>query len=596
MKRLFLFLLFLAAIAFAMLPLALSAQSAGDFLFQKKSSSGPLAADWVTPGAPPALFGTTTGGDATSFVLGGGLAISGSTLSASGGAWGSITGTLASQTDLQTALNAKASTASLSSYLTTATAATTYASLSGSYANPAWITSLAWSKLTGVPSEFTPAAHNQAWSTITSTPTTLAGFGIADAITAEAVEAGYLPLTGGSLSGGIQVAGEVQIRNALNEARITFDPYAPQLSITGDDGSINILADNLTGTASHQWPSHTAATKTFALTSNATGLITATDVSGLAASATADTTNASNITSGSLSLSRLAQTSATSGQVIAWNGTAWAPADASASGATLATNTFTGLQQFSGTTHAGLRLNNLTTVQRDALTGSAGMVIWNTTDGRMQLHNGTAWTSGMVRLSGDTMTGDLAAPNITSTTKHLVSVTTRPQIALVGSTTTGIGIASDRVEVYVAGAVVANFIAGEWQPGSAGINWGSNTRLFGGTDGTGRLIQRNGTSAQTFAIANTYTSFTNKEEFEIGWVGNSNVCRLRPIKGSSAGSSRNAEFHTTETGLNWGSGSGSPEGVRTAPIGSLYTRTDGGASTTLYVKESGTGNTGWIAK
>ena len=46
----------------------------------------------------------------------------------------------------------------------------------------------------------------------------------------------------------------------------------------------------------------------------------------------------------------------------------------------------------------------------------------------------------------------------------------------------------------------------------------------------------------------------------------------------------------------WTSGSGSPEGVLTANVGSLYTRTDGGASTTLYVKESGTGNTGWVAK
>lgn len=46
----------------------------------------------------------------------------------------------------------------------------------------------------------------------------------------------------------------------------------------------------------------------------------------------------------------------------------------------------------------------------------------------------------------------------------------------------------------------------------------------------------------------------------------------------------------------WSSGSGTPEGVVTAPVGSLYTRTDGGASTTLYIKESGTGNTGWVAK
>lgn len=44
------------------------------------------------------------------------------------------------------------------------------------------------------------------------------------------------------------------------------------------------------------------------------------------------------------------------------------------------------------------------------------------------------------------------------------------------------------------------------------------------------------------------------------------------------------------------SGSGSPESVVTAPVGSLYLRTNGGANTTLYIKESGTGNTGWIAK
>ncbi len=46
----------------------------------------------------------------------------------------------------------------------------------------------------------------------------------------------------------------------------------------------------------------------------------------------------------------------------------------------------------------------------------------------------------------------------------------------------------------------------------------------------------------------------------------------------------------------WTSGSGSPEGALTAVVGSLYTRTDGGAGTTLYVKESGSGNTGWVAK
>ena len=43
-------------------------------------------------------------------------------------------------------------------------------------------------------------------------------------------------------------------------------------------------------------------------------------------------------------------------------------------------------------------------------------------------------------------------------------------------------------------------------------------------------------------------------------------------------------------------GAGSPEGAKSAPVGSTYRRTDGGAGTSFYVKESGTGNTGWVAK
>jgi len=44
------------------------------------------------------------------------------------------------------------------------------------------------------------------------------------------------------------------------------------------------------------------------------------------------------------------------------------------------------------------------------------------------------------------------------------------------------------------------------------------------------------------------------------------------------------------------SGSGTPEAVVTAPVGAAYLRTDGAAGTTLYVKESGTSNTGWVGK
>ena len=43
-------------------------------------------------------------------------------------------------------------------------------------------------------------------------------------------------------------------------------------------------------------------------------------------------------------------------------------------------------------------------------------------------------------------------------------------------------------------------------------------------------------------------------------------------------------------------GSGSPESAVSAAVGSLYLRTDGASGTTLYVKESGSGTTGWVAK
>ncbi len=42
-------------------------------------------------------------------------------------------------------------------------------------------------------------------------------------------------------------------------------------------------------------------------------------------------------------------------------------------------------------------------------------------------------------------------------------------------------------------------------------------------------------------------------------------------------------------------GAGAPEGSVTGVVGNIYLRSDGGANTTLYVKESGTGNTGWVA-
>lgn len=62
---------------------------------------------------------------------------------------------------------------------------------------------------------------------------------------------------------------------------------------------------------------------------------------------------------------------------------------------------------------------------------------------------------------------------------------------------------------------------------------------------------------------------------------------------------RSADFNTLIRQLQGRllGGTGSPENVVAAPVGTLYLRSDGGAGTVLYVKESGAdGNTGWTAK
>lgn len=43
-------------------------------------------------------------------------------------------------------------------------------------------------------------------------------------------------------------------------------------------------------------------------------------------------------------------------------------------------------------------------------------------------------------------------------------------------------------------------------------------------------------------------------------------------------------------------GTGSPNGAVTASPGAIYLNRSGGAATTFWVKESGSGNVGWVGK
>lgn len=105
----------------------------------------------------------------------------------------------------------------------------------------------------------------------------------------------------------------------------------------------------------------------------------------------------SNVQAWDAQLDDIAALAVTDGNFIVGNGANWvaesgATARASLGAAALAGDTFTGLIQFSGTTHAGIKLNSLTTAQRNALTPAAGMLIYNSDDTEAQIYT-SSWGS-----------------------------------------------------------------------------------------------------------------------------------------------------------------------------------------------------------
>jgi hypothetical protein len=115
----------------------------------------------------------------------------------------------------------------------------------------------------------------------------------------------------------------------------------------------------------------------------------------------------------------------------------------------------------------------------------------------------------------------------------------------------------------------------EKSDGSNGVTAGASV--------AGDITFNNLVSGTAFAWAVTGTGSGSRHQWSVGGTNRLVVDNSGIRHGSTA-----APFST--------SGSGSPEGVVTAIVGSFYLRTDGGAATSIYIKESGTGNTGWVAK
>lgn len=108
------------------------------------------------------------------------------------------------------------------------------------------------------------------------------------------------------------------------------------------------------------------------------------------------------------------------------------------------------------------------------------------------------------------------------------------------------------------------------------------------TTGTAPLVV-----ASTTVVTNLNSSLLNGATFPApGAIGGT-------TPGSVAATAITATTTIAATGVVTGAnllrGTGSPEGVVTAVIGSIFQRTDGTTDTAVYKKETGAGNTGWIA-
>ena len=112
-------------------------------------------------------------------------------------------------------------------------------------------------------------------------------------------------------------------------------------------------------------------------------------------------------------------------------------------------------------------------------------------------------------------------------------------------------------------------------------------------------VKTSGSGSMT--LANAFYQFTESLEVDVGdkdfGAATLGAANFSTYIGSDQLVTRKITCSTSNNNsISISARAGSPEGVVGAPVGSIVVRTDGGTNTTLYVKESGTGNTGWVAK
>lgn len=145
----------------------------------------------------------------------------------------------------------------------------------------------------------------------------------------------------------------------------------------------------------------------------------------------------------------------------------------------------------------------------------------------------------------------------------------------------GTGATGNTLEFNVDGTASLRVLSGGAYVQSAQqFGWLSRSRLLSPSDGVIGIYNSSGTDFTRLQFGGTTSSFPALKR---------STTTIQAVLADDSGFAATQDLYNRF-------GSGTPEANVTAPIGAIYHRTDGGAGTSLYVKESGAGNTGWVAK
>jgi len=242
-----------------------------------------------------------------------------------------------------------------------------------------------------------------------------------------------------------------------------------------------------------------------------------------------------------------------------------------------------------------VKLRRGTTAQHNSFQGAEGEVTVDTDKNTLVVHDDVT-VGGHELLKGDNSNLDVGASAVVvneggADVDFRVEGDANPNLIVADASSDQVGIGGTieaGYDVAVKGAGAPLLIEGDTTTSAAVVIKNKNTA---GNGALFALINSNTSTPQANQV--NFDLSSNNGRLVIGFPGATNTPSLW-FQNDGMLINKNNGFSLD--GVFWSKGTGTPEGVVTAPVGSLFSRTDGGAGSVFYVKETGSGNTGWVAK